>query len=926
MSIRVVTATRLPPAEFWEHTLLGRSLREPAHAGLELTLIASNSQGLPALYNQALATAGEDVLIFCHDDLSLPPQPLEPTLERGLARFDILGLAGNSRDQQHLAWHLHPNNLGWDFPYLRGEMRHGTPDTPVKAVYGLCHTPVSLIDGAWIAVRPARLLEADVRFDERFQFHFYDLDLCRRARERGLSIGVVPLPCVHGSGGGFGSMAWQREAQHFCQKWKQPAPLERLPPKPTPADSDVKPSAAFEQGRLAYRAGRYKEAIVAFERDVRERPQHGWSWLQLANSQRRDGDPCAAIASLRRLTENLPCFRDGWRNLALLLEQEGELEQARCAAERMLLAAPRNPEAIETLALLLLRQNAKEDAESLLRATTQALGAEVQASRLWLQLARLLLSKGDSRRAYLALHNGSLLAGDDPEILLPKAALLLEAGQPEAALASVEQVLAVHPEQLDALQRKAEILQFRGEAELSLAVCRQGLALAPDRIDLLLLELYASQMVCAWEERDPQLEAIVRMLEERPAPQRDQAQEGVIPLPPFGLLTLPLPQQLITQEIDRWVLPHCPAVVEPCSPLPAVHGERRPLRIGYLSADFRSHAMGLLLEGLFAAHDPDQAESFAYATSPIRDALTDHFEATADHFQQLHGRPDAECLEQMRGHQLDVLIDLTGLTTFSRPALICNRCAPLQLGYLGFPGSQGQYYVDGILADAVLIPPELESQYSEAVWRLPQLFSSAWRQPADPPSRTSLGLPEEAVVYCCFNRAEKISPEIVAVWLRVLQEVPGSVLWLALKPEAEQRLRQRLQAAGLAPERLIMAPYLKPVERFIAAMGCADLFLDTPGFNAGAIGVLALNAGLPLLTLAGERFTARMGASLCHATGLKELVMADLESYQQRAIEVGHDRAALARLRSRLHQNPKALPLFQQQRWVRELMNLLQNR
>lgn len=182
------------------------------------------------------------------------------------------------------------------------------------------------------------------------------------------------------------------------------------------------------------------------------------------------------------------------------------------------------------------------------------------------------------------------------------------------------------------------------------------------------------------------------------------------------------------------------------------------------------------------------------------------------------------------------------------------------------------------------------------------------------------------MVYCCFNRAEKVSPEIFATWCSILQEVPGSVLWLSVKPAAEHNLRRKMSASGLAPERLIVAPYLKPVERFIAAMGCADLFLDTPGFNAGAIGVLALNAGLPLLTLGGERFTARMGASLCHGTGLEELVMPDLESYQERAIELGHDRAALARFRSRLCTNPAELPLFEQRRWMRDLVEVLQNR
>ena len=469
MSIRVVAATRLSTSAFWEQSLLGRSLRHPAHADLQRTIIYGNSLGLPLLYNQALASSDEEILLFCHDDLSLPPVPLAPTLTRGLARFDILGLAGNSRDAHHLAWHLHPDQLGWDFPYLRGEMRHGDPQAPAKDVYGICDSPVSLIDAVWIATRRARLLEANVRFDERFQFHFYDLDFCRTAREQGLSIGVVRLPCVHGSGGAYGSAAWREEALPFCRKWNHPNLDPVLDCNRTPLctpESAVALDAgpvAFQQGRLAYRAGRYGEAIAAFERAVRDCPQHAWSWLQLANSQRRHGDSIAAIATLQQLTRSLPGCLDGWRNLALLLEQQGELQQARLCCERMVLAAPQDPEAIETLALLLFRQNARADVESLLRAATHALGKQAQASRLWLHLSRVLLSQGDARRAYLALHNGALVAPQDPEILLPKAALLLEAGQPEAALQVVEQVLTSQPEQLDALQRKAEILQFVGE-------------------------------------------------------------------------------------------------------------------------------------------------------------------------------------------------------------------------------------------------------------------------------------------------------------------------------------------------------------------------------------------------------------------------------------------------------------------------------
>ena len=246
------------------------------------------------------------------------------------------------------------------------------------------------------------------------------------------------------------------------------------------------------------------------------------------------------------------------------------------------------------------------------------------------------------------------------------------------------------------------------------------------------------------------------------------------------------------------------------------------------------------------------------------------------------------------------------------------------LNYLGFPGSQGNYYVDGLIADDQLIPIEHETEYHEQVLRMPHAFASRLRQPLAGISRSSYGLPDEAFVFCCFNRSDKINASTFSSWMAILEAVPGSVLWLAVKPEALKRLKAQAQTIAINPDRLVAAPYQKPVERFIAAMACADLFLDTAGFNAGAIGVLALNAGLPLLTMAGNRFCARMGASLCQAVHQTELITTSQLAYQHKAIELATTPGAIDKLKSKLRDRPQDLPLFQQQRWVNALVKHLE--
>jgi predicted O-linked N-acetylglucosamine transferase (SPINDLY family) len=336
--------------------------------------------------------------------------------------------------------------------------------------------------------------------------------------------------------------------------------------------------------------------------------------------------------------------------------------------------------------------------------------------------------------------------------------------------------------------------------------------------------------------------------------------------------------------------------------------------------------MGSLIHGLFAHHDRERFEVFAYALADRHDAYTASVQAGVDHFTVVFGWSHRQIAERIRSDRIDVLIDLMGHTHHSRPAVLAMRPAPLQLLVLGYPGTMGASWIDGLIADPWLIPPELEHGYSERVLRLPWAFVSSpppEGTSSPQPGRAELGLPEQGVVFACFNRAEKLDPHRFDQWLEILRRVPSAVLWLLLEhPLVRQRLRERAAAAGIDPERLVFGELMVGA-RFAACCSLADLFLDTATYGAGATAVTALRAGLPLLTCPGESFPSRMGASLLAAVGLEQLIAPTAEAYVEQAVALGRDPAALARLRRQLMEHQQALPLFQTLQWVRHFEQLI---
>ncbi len=358
--------------------------------------------------------------------------------------------------------------------------------------------------------------------------------------------------------------------------------------------------------------------------------------------------------------------------------------------------------------------------------------------------------------------------------------------------------------------------------------------------------------------------------------------------------------------------------------------QRRPprvgsgrIRLGYLSADFHTHPTMHLLRGVLAGHDRSRFELFAYSLglgdgSDFREQVKALFDQFADMVYQSH----LTTAQRIIDDGIDILIDLNGYAGAGRPEIAALRPAPVQVSFLGFPGTVAAPFIDYLIADSVLVRAGDEPWYSEHVVYMPHCYQptdNAQRAFAEPPTRAEVGLPPDAFVFCSFNSCYKIEPRIFGVWMEILRAVPGSVLWiLADRDDARANLANAAGLRGIDTSRLIFASS-QPRDRHLARMSLADLFLDTHYVNAHTTASDAIWAGLPLITASGDSFSSRVAASILRAAGLDELACEDLEGYRDLAIALAHDRPRMAELRRRCIRARSSGPLFDTRSYTRHL-------
>jgi predicted O-linked N-acetylglucosamine transferase (SPINDLY family) len=626
---------------------------------------------------------------------------------------------------------------------------------------------------------------------------------------------------------------------------------------------------------------------------------------------------------------------------AVALHQQGRLEEAAALYRAVLAAAPDNPDALHLLGVTLLqRQDFAAAAESIGRSVVlRPVDPAAQGN-----LGTALLQLGRDAEALAALDCALALKPDYAEALNNRGLILARLHRPAEALACYERALALRPDYGDALKNRGTVLRVLGRPAEAVESYSRAMGFRPDDLDLVLQRAetlrdlkrneeaardfetlqrrepramfvmgeirLAKNNCCDWPDYDAEIARIL-----------DRIRAGWPAATPFPVLSFtddPALQRRAAEIYGATKIPqHLP---------PLWQGERYGhdrIRIAYLSADFHEHATAYLMAELFERHDRSRFEITALSFGPDgKGPMRARLVAAFDRFVDIRTRTDQEAAALLRQLEIDIVVDLKGHTGGARQAILAHRPAPVQVNYLGYPGTMALPQVDYILADRFIIPESHEGCYAEQVACLPDCY-----QPNDTrraiaerrPSRAEAGLPDNGFVFCSFNNTYKLAPHIFAIWMRLLCRVEGSVLWLLGSSEAAARnLRREAAAQGVPPERLVFAPRLALPEH-LARHRLADLFLDTQPYGAHTTTSDALWAGLPVLTCPGESFAARVAGSLVRTAGLPELVVPDLDAYEALALALAQDPARLAALKQRLATEGRSSPLFDTDRFRRHL-------
>jgi len=474
----------------------------------------------------------------------------------------------------------------------------------------------------------------------------------------------------------------------------------------------------------------------------------------------------------------------------------------------------------------------------------------------------------------------------------------------DEAIASYDKAIALRPDHAAAYNNRGKALRPLKRFDEAIASYDKGIALRPDFADGEADRLHTKMQLCDWGDFNTECEHLILSVRNKNVTR---------PPVPFIFVTIPSSSGEQLQCAKLNIAHHIPP-----SHAPIWQGERYNhdrIRLAYLSADFDQHPVSYLTAGLFDCHDKSRFATTAISIGPDSNSeMRQRLKSSFEHFIDAETQNDSQVANLVRSLEIDILIDLNGFTGDARTNIFACRPAPIQVNYLGYPGTMGASYIDYIIADEVVIPENQHRSYSEKIIFLPNsyLVNDDKRSIADRAfTRAELGLPQAGFVFCCFNNNYKITPRVFDCWMRILKQVENSVLWLSVRnATASSNLRKEALMRGIDPERLIFAERMLLLPDHLARHRLADLFLDTLPYNAHTTASDALWAGLPVLTCLGETFAGRVAASLLNAIRLPELITTTLDDYEQMAIDLAIHPEKLAAIKRKLAENRLTTPLF----------------
>ena len=592
---------------------------------------------------------------------------------------------------------------------------------------------------------------------------------------------------------------------------------------------------------------------------------------------------------------------------AIVLHQQGRLAEAEVLYQAILQEQPQQVDALQLLATIAAQQQSYVKAVELF---DQVININPLHAVAYSNRGYALRELKRYEEAVASYNKALILKPDYTDAYYNRGINLAELMRYEEASLSYDKAIALRPDYAEAYSSRGFALYELKRYKEAQSSFDKAYVLKPDTDFLFGNMLYNKMKMCDWSGIDNHLQHLVATI--------DCRQKICAPLTLPGLLDSPSLQQTAAEIFVQERFPESHV-------LPAIQKYARhdKIRIGYFSADFRNHATAYLMAELFEQHDRSKFEIIAFSFGPnTLDVLRKRAVVAFDQFIDVQAMRDDEVALLSRKHEIDIALDLNGLTTHSRPGIFALRAAPIQVSYLGYPGTMGAEYVDYLIADETVIPTKSRSYYTEKIVWLPHSYqvNDSRRVIAEKVfSRKELGLPATGFVFCCFNDSFKITPSTFDGWMRILGQVTGSVFWLLEdNATASGNLRREAVQRGIEAERVIFAKRI-PVAEHLARHRVADLFLDTLPCNAHTTASDALWAGLPVLTCIGESFASRVAASLLNAICLPELITSSQEEYEAVAINLARNPVQLAWLKLKLEQNRLTTPLFATQRYARDI-------
>jgi len=657
-------------------------------------------------------------------------------------------------------------------------------------------------------------------------------------------------------------------------------------------------------GLIAHKFGEHAIAATWIEKALAVKPDYVEALSNLGAIHRALGNAAAAIAATRQAIVLAPEFSQAHSNLGNALEDEGHLDAALAAYREAASLNPGFVEAHTNCANVLRKLGRSEEAIAVCHGI---IARRPDAAEPYFSLGNILRELSHPAQAAEAFRRALALRPDFAEAYTNLGNVLQGMEAFEEALEAYHQAISLRPDLAEAHANRGAALEALGRLKEAIKSYGVAVKLNPKLLAIRVWLNHRRRFICDWDGIDTDEKEL-----------RDLMASASEPVHPFPVLSMALSpaEQLHTARsfAASFAFP-------PMEHRREEYAGARKLRIGYLSADFCRHATALLMAELFERHDRSSFEIAAYSHGPDdRSELSTRLRAAFDEFTDLRAMTDTEAAKRIKADKIDILVELKGYTKSARTGIAARRPAPVQVSFVGFPGTMGAPFIDYVIADPFVLPMDQQRFYSEKVVHLPDCY-----QPNDSkrfvsnitPTRADCGLPEQGFVFCSFNNSYKITPQFFDIWMRFLMAIPGSVLWLLEANDiVKDNLRGEAVRRGIDAQRIVFAPR-QPSPEHLARHRLADLFLDTLPYNAHTTASDALWAGLPVLTCAGDTFAGRVAGSLLHSVGLPELVTFSPAAYEALGLRLAREHALLQGLRHKLLGNRLNAPLFDIARYTR---------